>query len=156
MSAGREGRGRTARRGGRSTASPPVDLARERRIRGKLAELTALLESGAVDGERTRAMLAGELPTMSTKDAATTLRLPAELLTRVDKLAERLAGPDGKASRSAALRVALERGIASLEADGDKPGELTPAEVLADLDALRARVKALAATPTETPDDDRR
>ena len=144
MSAGREGRGRTARRGGRSTASPPVDLARERRIRGKLAELTALLESGAVDGERTRAMLAGELPTM-TKDAATSLRLPAELLTRVDALAERLAGPDGKPSRSVALRVAIERGLASLEADGDKPGALTPADVLADLDALRARVKALAA-----------
>lgn len=89
-------------------------------------------------------MLAGELPTM-TKDAATTLRLPADLMARADKLAERLAGPDGKPSRSAALRVALERGIASLEADGDKPGTLTPADVLAELDTLRARVEGLAA-----------
>lgn len=140
-------RGKAPRRAskGRSAApSPAVDLGRERRIRAALRELGALLESGAVDGERTRAMLAGELPTM-TKDAATTLRLPADLMARANKLAERLAGPDGKPSRSAALRVALERGIASLEADGDKPGTLTPADVLAELDTLRARVEGLAA-----------
>ena len=140
-------RGKAPRRTskGRSLApSPAMDLGRERRIRAAVRELGTLLESGAVDGERTRAMLAGELPTM-TKDAATTLRLPADLMARADKLAERLAGPDGKPSRSAALRVALERGIASLEADGDKPGTLTPADVLAELDTLRARVEGLAA-----------
>ena len=144
MSPGRGGGERKPRRGGRSSAAPPVDLGRERRIRAAVRELGTLLESGAVDGERTRAMLAGELPTM-TKDAATTLRLPTDLLARVDKLAERLAGPDGKPSRSAALRVAIERGTAALEADGDKPGTLTPADVLAELDTLRARVEVLAA-----------
>lgn len=133
-------RRRTSTTGG----AAPVDLGKERRIRSKLAELSDLLESGAVDKRRTRAMLAGELPMSTSKDAATTLRLPTELLARVDRLAEHLAGPDGKASRSVALRVAIERGIAALEADGAKPATLTPGDVLAELDALRARVAALA------------
>jgi hypothetical protein len=55
-----------------------VDLARERRIRSALGELAALVDSGAVDPERTRAYVAGELPGAPVSDAddvPTSLRL---------------------------------------------------------------------------------
>lgn len=130
----------------------PADLARERRIRAGLEELRALLDGGEVDRGRTLAALAGtlEAPGM-TPDVPTSLRLPADLSARVDALAERLAADPrlaaavgGRVSRSAVLRLALERGIAALEADTAPPSARAPLDVAGELAELRARVDALA------------
>lgn len=141
MSAARTADGRGRRRG-----RAPVDLARERRIRAKVTEMAALIASGAVDPERTRAMLAGELPTM-TDDVPTSIRAPRELLARADALAEALAGPGAKPSRSAVLRAALERGIAAIEEDrkgGASTLEPTALELRGQVQDLQCRVEALA------------
>lgn len=133
--------------------APAVDLARERRIRDRLDELRALLDGGEVDRARTLAALAGtlEAPGM-TPDVPTSLRLPAELLARVDALAELLAADPrlsaavgGRVSRSAILRVALERGVAALEADAAPSPGRGPVDVAAELADIRARLDALAA-----------
>ena len=124
-------------------------LARERRIRAKLAELRALLDAGAVDPERTRAFLAGELGAapMASDDAdvATSIRLPRELLARADAIAERRAARLGeRASRSAVLRLALERGIGVLEREAEALDALSSkAAMLAELGTLRERVAAM-------------
>jgi predicted DNA-binding protein len=138
------GRGRGAPRGRKA----PIDeLARERRIRGKIAELGALLTSGKVDPDRTRAYLAGELegPPMDSADLATSIRLPGDLVARADALAERRAVLLGeRASRSAVLRLAIERGIAALEREAaELEAPSTRAALLAELDALRERVAVL-------------
>lgn len=137
------------RRPGQSKRKPAtVDLARERRVRAKLAELAALVEGGALNPERTRAYLAGELETapMDSDEIPTSIRLPRRLLDVADTLAARRAERTGeRASRSAVLRVALERGIAALEreaADLDAP--TTKAAILAELETLRERVAAMA------------
>lgn len=141
-----------ARRPRRRPAGGAVDLARERRIRAGLEELRALLDGGEVDRARTLAALAGtlEAPGM-TPDVPTSLRLSADLSARVDALAERLAADPrlavatgGRVSRSAVLRLALERGIAALEADAAPPAG-APVDVAAELAALRARLDDLAA-----------
>lgn len=141
-----------ARRPRRRPAGGAVDLARERRIRERLEELRALLDGGEVDQGRTLAALAGtlEAPGM-TPDVPTSLRLSADLSARVDALAERLAADPrlaaavgGRVSRSAVLRLALERGIAALEADAAPPAA-APVDVAAELAALRARLDDLAA-----------
>lgn len=140
----------------RTRKGAPVDLARERRIRSALGELAALVDSGAVDPERTRAYVAGELPGAPVSDAddvPTSLRLPRALVARLDALAARL-GADptlaaafgGRVSRSAVLRAALDRGVSALEADarpGGAGGPVDAAAVLAELDALRVKVAAL-------------
>lgn len=129
-----------------------ADLARERRIRGKLDELAGLLARGEVNPERTRAMLAGELDAEARRmddDEAlgTSIRLPRDLLARADALADaRNARTGERASRSAVLRLALERGIAALEREAAELARPpTKAAILAELAALRARVEALGA-----------
>lgn len=149
VAAGRSSKGRKGRKRARAVA-PVVDLARERRIAGKVAELQDLLDTGAVDADRTRAMLAGELearPMTDDPDVSTSIRLPGSLLTRADALAAVLPGPPGsKLTRSGVIRAALERGLSGLEADASSsPPYLSG--VLAELDALRARVEALTAAP---------
>ena len=147
---------------GRGKAAP-VDLGRERRIRAALSELGELVSSGAVDPERTRAYVAGTLPgapavTDAPEEVPTSLRLPRALVARLDALAARMAADPtlgalasdlgGRVSRSAVLRLALTRGIAVLEAEARPApvaGPVSPAELLAELDALRGKVAALVA-----------
>ena len=139
---------RTVRRATPKAAShPPADLARERRIRGKLDELSALLEGGALNPDRTRAYLAGELeaaPMNEHDETPISVRLPRSVIAVADDLAERRAARTGeRASRSAVLRLAIERGIATLQreaAELDAPR--TKAAILAELEALRERVDA--------------
>ena len=151
---GRKGRKRAPAAG---ALAPVVDLARERRIAGKVAELRNLLDTGAVDADRTRAMLAGELearPVTDDPDVSTSIRLPGSLLTRADALAGMLPGPPGsKLTRSGVIRAALDRGLAALEADAARAtSPATPPDlsgVLAELDALRAKVAAMAGPRAE-------
>ncbi len=142
--------------------APVVDLARERRIAGKVAELRDLLDTGAVDADRTRAMLAGELearPVSTDPDVSTSIRLPGSLLTRADALAAVLPSPVGvRLNRSGVLRAALERGLSGLEADAARMATTPPdlSAVLAELDAMRAeldamRVKVLALSGPPDP-----
>ena len=142
---------------GKGKGKPPavVGLARERRVRAKLAELAALVEGGALNAERTRAFLAGELEVapMDSDEIPTSIRLPRRLLDVADTLAARRAERTGeRASRSAVLRVALERGIAALEreaAELDAP--TTKAAILAELEGLRERVAVLEWSPAPSP-----
>ena len=109
-----------------------VDLARERRIRARVDELGELLSGRPDLAERTRAMLAGELPCpdldnleepMGTNDAAVNLRLPSTALDRAEAMVEALAADPmlraaGRGvSRSTVLRLAVLRGLDSLEAE---------------------------------------
>ncbi len=109
---------------------PPVDLARERRIRAALDELRALLDADPALAERTRAMLAGELPCPDLEeketmpnDAAINLRVPKDVLSRADALMPALAqdpmlqAAGRGVSRSVVLRLAVLRGLDSLEAE---------------------------------------
>lgn len=132
----------------RAAGSPPVELARERRIRGKLGELAALLEGGALNPDRTRAYLAGELEAapMDSDEVPTSIRLPRAVLAVADELAARRAALTGeRASRSAVLRLALERGIASLEREAaELEAPSSRASILAELEALRERVAVLS------------
>jgi ubiquinone biosynthesis protein UbiJ len=127
---------------------PPVDLGRERRIADAFAEIRALHASGAVDPERTRAMLAGDLepaPMEADDEVPTSLRAPRALLTRAEALAEELSrytGSAAKVSRSAVLRRALELGIAALEAEVSEQPEGPAGD---DLAGLRARLDGLSA-----------
>ena len=71
------------------------------------------------------------------------------MLARIDAVAARLPPPPGgKVSRSNVLRAALDRGLSSLEADTARPtspaGPANIADLLAELDALRAKVAAMA------------
>jgi hypothetical protein len=143
-----------------------VDLARERRIAGKVAELRDLLDTGAVDAARTRAMLAGDLETPVADDVSTTFRLPAAWIARADALTAQLPPPaGGKLTRSNVLRAALERGLDDLEEavarSNDVQEHYTPMELAimavdalprtpdnADaLDALRDQIEALSPMP---------
>lgn len=106
----------------------PVDLDRERRVRSNLAELRTLTMAPAVAG-RTLALrdLALSLSTLEDpmgNDKATSVRLPEEVLERLDALAARLAEDPtiralagGTLSRSAVLRIAVTRGLEVLEAE---------------------------------------
>jgi len=152
---GRKGQNRSTVKPAARSLAPVVDLARERRIADAVAALGDLLDGGAVDADRTRAMLAGELearPVSTDPDVSTSLRLPGSLLTRADALAAVLPSPVGvRLNRSGVLRAALERGLSGLEADAARAtSTATPPDlsgVLAELDALRARVEALTAAP---------
>lgn len=117
---------------------PPVDLGRERRTRGLVAELRALLDAGEVDTGRTSAMLSGDLETARMEDTPTTIRAPRALLDRAEALAAAL---PSQPSRSAVLRLALARGIAVLEAEA-LVAPLAP-DLAADVADLRRRVAAL-------------
>jgi predicted transcriptional regulator len=82
---------------------------------------------------------------MDSADLATSIRLPGDLVARADALAERRAVLLGeRASRSAVLRLAIERGIATLEREAaELEAPSTRAALLAELDALRERVAVL-------------
>ena len=146
MIAPRKGRG-PRRAPPKTKRAPVVDLAKETRIRAKLGELRALLDGGAVDPERTRAMLAGELeaPGMNDTDpdVATSIRIPRALLDLADTLAERRAERLGeRASRSAVLRLALERGIAVIERETAALDSVnTKAAIMVELAALNERIR---------------
>lgn len=131
----------------------PVDLDR---VRSALARLDVLVESGTLDLDRTAAWLSGDLPegptmTSTRDDVPTSLRVPRSLLDRADALREplssdptvvALAGPRG-VSRSIVLRLAVERGIAALEADV-RPGG--PVSLRAELAFLQANLGRLMAS----------
>ena len=174
VAAGRSSKGRKGRKRARAVA-PVVDLARERRIAGKVAELRDLVSGGAVDAARTRAMLAAELearPVTDDPDVSTSIRLPGSLLTRADALAAVLPSPVGvRLNRSGVLRAALERGLSGLEEDRRRalrpPPDLAVAlaELIAKHEAharaadafaeRRAYIDAeLAAVLAETPAED--
>lgn len=155
---GRNGRKRAPVAGG---LAPVISLARERRIAAVVAELRDLVDGGAVDADRTRAMLAGELetcPVTDDPDVSTSIRLPGSLLTRADALAALLPGPPGsKLTRSGVIRAALERGLSGLEADAERaalpaaPADL--AGLAAELDALRVRLDIALAAPDRAAGD---
>lgn len=116
--------------------APVVDLARERRIRARIDELGELLTRRPDVGDcnpdvaaLARTVRTGELPAealeerMATNDAATQLRVPADVLDRADALIEPLArDPMLRAagrgvSRAMVLRLAVLRGLDALEAE---------------------------------------
>lgn len=106
--------------------SSPVDLGRERRVRGALAEIGERVAKAPRLGERTRAMLAGELscPGLEERmgnEQQISLRLPADFLERAESLVAAIASvPDfaaiGEVNRSKVLRLAITRGLEALEA----------------------------------------
>jgi hypothetical protein len=111
----------------------PTDLPRERRIRAAFATLKQALEGNPALARRTRAVLAGRLPapdlegpTMS-NDEQVAIRLSTALLSRSEKLAQRLATDPShsayRVSRSAVLRMALVRGLEVLEAEQAAKGK---------------------------------
>lgn len=77
---------------------------------------------------------------MSTEEASTTLRLPADYLERADRLAEAGLGSGARVSRSVVLRRALELGLEALE---DGAGAPSSEDVRAALAEIRARLAAL-------------
>lgn len=132
----------------------PVDLDR---VRSALARLDVLVESGTLDLDRTAAWLSGDLPEGSTMtstsrdDVPTSLRVPRSLLDRAEALRAPLssdptvaamAGPRG-VSRSIVLRLAVERGIAALEADARPDG---PVPLREELEALHGQIGRLLAS----------
>jgi len=141
--------------------APVIDLARERRIAAVVAELRDLVDGGAVDADRTRAMLAGELetcPVTDDPDVSTSIRLPGSLLTRADALAALLPGPPGsKLTRSGVIRAALERGLSGLEGDAERAvrpaGTSDLSAIAADLEALRVRLDIALAAPDRAAGD---
>ena len=70
-------------------------------------------------------------------DAMTSLRLPAELLERADRLAEGGLGTGARVSRAVVLRRALELGLDTLG------GGAAPDTLRAELSELRSRVERL-------------
>lgn len=77
-------------------------------------------------------------------DAMTSLRLPAEILERADRLAEGGLGTGARVSRAVVLRRALELGLAALGGAGP-----TTAGLATQLEELTARVALLEARTTE-------
>lgn len=107
-----------------------VDLARERRLRALDERMADLMAENPRLTERTHAMLAGDLACPVVEDSmpgreggqeeSLALRLPSQLLARVDTMAETLkAYPEilawGRPSRSAVIRLALARGLDAIE-----------------------------------------
>ena len=103
-----------------------VDLDRERRLQEHTEALRALLAGNPRLQERTNAMLAGELPCpdleepMSKTPNPTVVRIPGDLVARCQALMPLLEQePDlaavGRLTTSAVIRVALSRGLVSLE-----------------------------------------
>ena len=119
-----------------------VDLDRERRVRANLAELRDLLTTDANLAERTGAMLDGALPCPDLEvspmaDVSLTIRVPSSYPDRADKVLAEFArldlGPDPfgllasvRVSRSLVLRLALDRGLAALEAELATGAPATP------------------------------
>lgn len=104
--------------------APVEDLNRERRIRAIVADLRALLDADPALNRRTEAMLAGALPALEEPlkhDRSMTVRLPEDALTRADALVPALESHPllgaASVSRSVVIRLALDRGLAALEAE---------------------------------------
>ena len=57
---------------------------------------------------------------MKEPQTQTAIRLPDPLLARIDKLAKRMSQPGVRITRADAIRLALFRGIDTLEAEGKK------------------------------------
>lgn len=94
------------------------DLDRERRLRALDARMAAALDK--VDAERFRALVEADMG----KEVPTSVRLPDELIARLDALGATMsARPEvaalagGTVSRSAVLRLAVLRGVEALEAE---------------------------------------
>lgn len=106
-----------------------------------IAKLSARLSSGSVDSARTRAMLAGSLES-PLSEVSCTFRCPASLIERADAIAALPPSGGETLNRSSVLRAALAAGLTVLEQRSKaQPADL--AGVLAELDAMRARVAAL-------------
>lgn len=98
--------------------APVTDLARERRIRRIVGEVGDLMNADPGLAERTRAMLRGDLdaPDLNPREAPMAetkqprnVRLPPELLARVDAYAQRLQreNPGVRVTQGAAIRQLL-------------------------------------------------
>lgn len=121
--------------------------AKSRRKAALWAELSALLSSGGVDSARTRAMLAGSLES-ALSEVSCTFRCPASLIERADAIAALPPSGGETLNRSSVLRAALAAGLTVLEQRSKaQPADL--AGVLAELDAMRARVAALTTEGVE-------
>lgn len=115
-----EGRGVPAR-----SSKGVVDLDRERRVRVQLNGLRDLLADDPDLAERTQEMLAGELPCSDLEDEMTerpleSVRLPSDLMERAEALVPLMKQDGelaafGRVSKSAVVRLALHRGLVSLE-----------------------------------------
>lgn len=130
--------------------SKAVNLAR---VRVALANLDALLISGAIDPTRTARWLDSTLKEgeMKTDDLLpTSIRLPRSLFERIDDLiptvqdqpdAMALAGTRG-ITRSTVLRLAIERGLSAMEAtEGEQA--VTLQEIKTHLETIRADLSIL-------------
>lgn len=110
-----------------SDPSQPVDLARVRRAR---ADLEALLAEHPEIRDRTAAFLAGEptpedLEALMAQRPGQPVKMPAELLDRIDSFVPRLEKyPEilayGRVSRASVIRLALTKGLEALERDLDR------------------------------------
>jgi DNA invertase Pin-like site-specific DNA recombinase len=108
--------------GGMSDQGPPVDLAR---VQKALAALDTLLTEHPEIRERTAAFLAGDPPTddletLMADNKGQPVKLPGELLNRIDSMVPRLERfPEimayGRVSRTAVIRLALTRGLQVLD-----------------------------------------
>ncbi|MBN2359671.1 MAG: hypothetical protein JXR83_09465 [Deltaproteobacteria bacterium] len=109
----------------------PTDLARERRIRARLDDLRRSLRAHPDGDERLVQLLHGTLacpdledPAMVGNEKQTAIRMPEDLLVRIDALVEKMGdAPEFTAyspTRSAVMRIALTRGVKSLEEEYGK------------------------------------
>jgi hypothetical protein len=76
-------------------------------------------------------------------ETMTSLRLPMELLSRADALADTGIGSGARVSRAVVLRRALELGLATMERETAGAAEPFLAELRAELAELRVRVARL-------------
>ena len=104
----------------------PTDLARERRIRALLGALRRSLREHPGGDERLAEALDGTLACPDREDdkmvgneKQTAIRMPEELVARIDALVEKMgSAPEFAAyrpTRSAVMRIALARGVEQLE-----------------------------------------
>ena len=107
-------------------AATPIDLDRERRVRGRLAELRTLLSDDPGLATRTLHALDGRIPApdleILVNDKHVNVRLPADMVDRLDRLVPLVAAdpryrPFGRVTRSTVLRLAVEHGLGPLEAE---------------------------------------
>jgi hypothetical protein len=108
----------------------PVDLDRERRVAGAVADLRDVLDGNPALRERTRAMLAGALrcpaleESMNGADEQMSIRVPEGTQDRAEALIPALDGDAEfrvlRCTKSAILRLAVLRGLDLLESEHPK------------------------------------
>lgn len=118
---------------GSVTMAQDNDLERQRRINQSTAKLKKMLSDNPRLAERTKAMLAGDLPCPDlenqpmVKEKQLSMRIDPELIERADNILPHMANdPKLKAfsiSRSTVLRTALSLGLDRLE--GQYPESIT-------------------------------